>query len=131
MFVCVCVYVCACACGVSAPLQNRFRKIPHTLFPFASHFITSHVHDGAPVRIHYLDEGEAKANETILCMHGEPTWCFLYRNMIPGLVEAGFRVICPDLPGFGKSDKPAKQEDHSFERWVRFCVACRRVRDVP
>lgn len=53
-------------------------------------------------------------------MHGEPTWSYLYRHMIPPLVAAGYRVIAPDLPGFGRSDKPAHREDISYERQVNW-----------
>lgn len=60
--------------------------------------------DGTTLRLHYLDEGRGDG-EIILCMHGQPSWSYLYRKMIPILVGAGFRVIAPDLIGFGKSDK--------------------------
>ncbi len=68
-------------------------------------------------RIHYVDEGP-RDGETILLMHGQPSWSFLYRHMIPPLVEQGYRVIAPDLVGFGKSDKPLKQSDHSYQMHV-------------
>jgi haloalkane dehalogenase len=63
--------------------------------------------------------------DPILMLHGEPSWSFLYRKMIPVLVAAGHRVVCPDLVGFGRSDKPVRREDHSYARhveWVRACV---------
>lgn len=66
------------------------------------------------LRIHYVDVGPRDA-DPILLMHGEPSWSYLYRNMIPPLVAAGHRVIAPDLIGFGKSDKPAKRSDHSYQ----------------
>lgn len=66
------------------------------------------------IRIHYVDVGPRDA-DPILLMHGEPSWSYLYRNMIPPLVAAGHRVIAPDLIGFGKSDKPAKRSDHSYQ----------------
>ncbi len=94
--------------------EGRFLKIPRNVFPFQSNYIMSNTH--GRLRIHYLDEG--KGRETILCMHGEPSWCFLYRHMIPLLVRAGYRVVCPDLVGFGKSDKPASRGDYSYERQV-------------
>lgn len=68
-------------------------------------------------RIHYLDEGEKNA-PPILLLHGEPSWCYLYRKMIPILVEAGFRVVVPDLLGFGKSDKPIKTKAYSYQLQV-------------
>ena len=64
-------------------------------------------------RVHYLDEGPPDG-ETLLLLHGEPTWSYLYRKMIPIFTSAGYRVIAPDLVGFGKSDKPAKKSDYSY-----------------
>ena len=69
------------------------------------------------LRIHYVDEGE-KEKLPILLMHGEPSWCYLYRKMIPILLDAGYRVIAPDLIGFGRSDKLAKKEDYSYQQQV-------------
>ena len=66
-------------------------------------------------RVHYLDEGDPNAKETILCLHGEPAWSFLYRNMIPTFVKAGYRVIAPDFIGFGKSDKYTSMENYNHE----------------
>lgn len=67
------------------------------------------------LRMHYLDEGEAgEGGLTWLCLHGNPAWSYLYRKMIPVLLEAGHRVVAPDLVGFGKSDKPKKDSFHSF-----------------
>lgn len=68
-------------------------------------------------RIHYLDEGP-KAGQTVLLMHGQPSWSYLYRHMIPLLVKAGFRVIAPDNVGYGKSDKPIRQSDHNYQMHV-------------
>jgi len=98
--------------------ERCFASIPKKIFPYEPNYINTEVHGN--VRIHYLDEGKKSSKETILCMHGEPSWCFLYRKMIPGLVQAGYRVVCPDLPGFGKSDKPSKQTDYSYERMVNW-----------
>jgi len=69
--------------------------------------------EGEHLRMHYLDEGD-KNGELILLLHGEPSWSYLYRKMIPGLVAAGYRVIAPDLIGFGKSDKPVHQKDVTY-----------------
>ncbi|MFX1499268.1 MAG: haloalkane dehalogenase [Promethearchaeota archaeon] len=69
------------------------------------------------IRIHYIDEG-LKDSEVILLMHGEPSWSFLYRYMIPPLIKADFRVLAPDLVGFGRSDKPADQADHTYAKHV-------------
>lgn len=67
------------------------------------------------LRVHHLDEG---SGPTVLCFHGEPTWSYLYRHMLDRLVAAGHRVVCPDLPGFGRSDKPTDQAWYSYERHV-------------
>lgn len=94
--------------------DERFRDLPD--FPYQAHYFESRSH--GRLRIHYLDEGPRDATQTILLMHGEPSWCYLYRHMIQPLAKAGFRVIAPDLVGFGKSDKPAKRTDLSYERHV-------------
>ena len=73
--------------------------------------------EGGTLRVHYLDEGPADA-DPVLLLHGEPSWSYLYRHMIPILVEAGHRVIVPDLVGFGKSDKPTRMEDYTYARHV-------------
>lgn len=86
-------------------------------FPFAPHYTSIRTDDGTPLRIHHLDEGP-KDGPVVLCMHGQPTWSYLYRKMIPPLTQAGMRVIAPDLPGYGKSDKPAAREDYSYQRQV-------------
>ena len=93
-----------------------------TDFPFAPHYREiSDAATGTPLRIHYIDEGPADA-PVVLMMHGEPTWSYLYRHMIGPVVAAGYRVIAPDLIGFGKSDKPAAQSDYSYAAhvgWMR------------
>ncbi|MFX1590979.1 MAG: haloalkane dehalogenase [Promethearchaeota archaeon] len=71
------------------------------------------------IRIHYVDEG-SKNSEVVLLMHGEPSWSFLYRHMIPPLIKASFRVIAPDLVGFGRSDKPTEQSDHTYSRHIEW-----------
>jgi haloalkane dehalogenase len=78
--------------------------------------------EGGQLRVHYLDEGPKDA-APILLMHGEPTWSFLYRKMIPILVQAGHRVIAPDLVGFGRSDKPSKRDDYTYQRHVDWMTA--------
>lgn len=69
------------------------------------------------LRMHYIDEGPRNAS-VVLMLHGEPSWSFLYRKMIPIVSDAGYRVIAPDLIGFGRSDKPTKQEDYSYQRHI-------------
>ncbi len=90
--------------------DRRFARLPN--FPFAPHFCEV---DG--LRVHYVDEGPRDA-APVLLMHGEPTWSFLYRHMIPLLVAAGHRAVAPDLIGFGRSDKPARRDDYSYQRHV-------------
>ena len=91
-------------------------------YPFKPHYTTVKTEDGSDLRIHHLDEGATDA-PIVLCMHGQPVWSYLYRKMIPLLVADGFRVIAPDLPGYGKSDKPASREDYSYERQVAWMGA--------
>ena len=67
------------------------------------------------LRVHHLDEGPADG-ETVLLMHGEPSWSFLYRHMVPVLTAAGQRCVAPDLVGFGRSDKPAARDDYTYRR---------------
>ena len=90
--------------------DERFANLPD--YPFAPHYAEV---DG--VRIHYVDEGPAHA-APLLLMHGEPSWSYLYRKMIPILVGAGHRVVAPDLVGFGRSDKPAAGADYTYQRHV-------------
>lgn len=84
-------------------------------FPFEPHYVEVDAGDGDQLRVHYLDEGDG---ELILCMHGQPSWSYLYRKMIPLLVDAGFRVVAPDLVGFGKSDKPVNRNDYTYANHV-------------
>jgi haloalkane dehalogenase len=78
--------------------------------------------DEATLRVHYLDEGPRDA-APVLLMHGEPSWSYLYRHMIPPLVAAGHRVVAPDLVGFGRSDKPTRMDDYSYARHVGWMAA--------
>ncbi len=71
------------------------------------------------INIHYIDEGSENTN-TVLLLHGEPTWGYLYRNFIDPLVEKGLRVVVPDLPGFGKSDKLSEREGYTYEKFVKW-----------
>jgi len=96
-------------------LDEQFAHLPE--FPFAPHYATVTAADGTELRVHYLDEGPRDA-APVLLMHGEPSWSFLYRRVIPVLVAAGHRVIAPDLVGFGRSDKPADVGDYSYAAHV-------------
>jgi haloalkane dehalogenase len=102
--------------------DDRFVDLPD--FPFAPHYAEIDDGEGGRLRVHYLDEGPADG-EVVLLMHGEPSWCFLYRTMIPVLVDAGLRCIAPDLVGFGRSDKPVGRDDYTYARhveWMRQLV---------
>ena len=95
--------------------DERFDKLEN--YPFAPHYREVDDTEGGQLRIHYLDEGPADG-DVVLLIHGQPVWSYLYRFMIPPLVEAGFRVVVPDLVGFGRSDKPTRQEDYTYARHV-------------
>jgi haloalkane dehalogenase len=83
-------------------------------YAFAPNYLEVEDGEGGSLRIHYLDEGP-RNGLPVLLLHGEPSWSYLYRKMIPGLVAAGYRVIAPDLIGFGRSDKPADRNDYSYQ----------------
>ncbi len=93
--------------------DERFASLPG--WAFAPRYV-----DDLPgcegLRVHYVDEGSEAAPATALCLHGNPTWSYLYRHMIPVFAGAGLRVVAPDLIGFGRSDKPVDPAWHSFER---------------
>ncbi|HUR88230.1 MAG TPA: tRNA adenosine(34) deaminase TadA [Ramlibacter sp.] len=95
--------------------EDRFVNLPG--YPWTAHFI-SDLPALAGLRMHYLDEGPADASVTWLCLHGNPAWSYLFRKMIPAFLEAGDRVVAPDMIGFGKSDKPKKDSAHTFT-WHR------------
>ncbi|MGZ8665638.1 MAG: haloalkane dehalogenase [Solirubrobacterales bacterium] len=88
--------------------EERFEELPG--FAYEPHYVEV---DG--LRLHHVDEGEGP---TVLCFHGEPSWSYLYRQMLESLVASGHRVVCPDLVGFGRSDKPADQRFYTYERHV-------------
>lgn len=105
------------------PLREDALRTPDAQFadlpgyPWPPHYL-SDLPALAGLRMHYLDEGPADAPRTWLCLHGNPAWSYLYRKMIPVFLAAGDRVVAPDLIGFGKSDKPKKDDAHSFS-WHR------------
>lgn len=88
--------------------DERFANLPD--FPFEPNYVEL---DG--LRMHYVDAGPRDATETVLMLHGEPSWSFLYRKMIPIFAEAGFRAVAPDLIGFGRSDKPTERSGYSYK----------------
>jgi haloalkane dehalogenase len=100
----------------------RFADLPD--YDFAPHYTEIPAGDSAgTLRVHHVDEGPAGAAETILLLHGEPSWSFLYRHMIPVLTHAGYRCVAPDLVGFGRSDKPTARTDYTFQRHVDWMTA--------
>ena len=91
--------------------DERFANLPG--YPFAPRYCDD-LEGYRDMRVHYLDEGPRNAAKTFLCLHGQPTWSYLYRRMIPVFTSAGHRVVAPDLLGFGKSDKPADDARYTF-----------------
>ncbi len=93
--------------------DERFEQLPG--YAYEPHYVEV---DG--LRLHHLDEG---SGPTVLCFHGEPDWSYLYRHMLDELVATGHRVVCPDLVGFGRSDKPTDQRWYTYERHVEHVTA--------
>lgn len=105
--------------------DERFANLPD--YPFAPHYVEV---DG--VRIHYVDEGP-RDGEPVLMLHGEPSWSYLYRKMIPLFTAAGYRAIAPDLVGFGRSDKPTQRSDYTYQRhvdWMRGVIESLDLQDI-
>ena len=105
--------------------EERFLNLPG--YDFEARYI-----EIGDLRMHYIDEGPKDA-DPVLLLHGEPSWSYLYRSMIPPIVEAGLRAIAPDLIGFGKSDKPAEQSEYSYERhvaWMRGFLESLDLRNI-
>ena len=104
--------------------DDRFNGLPG--YAFEPHYVD------VGLRMHYVDEGPRDA-APILLLHGEPSWSFLYRRMIPVLLRAGHRVVAPDLIGFGRSDKPVDRDEHTYARhveWVTRLVLALDLRDA-
>jgi haloalkane dehalogenase len=107
--------------------DSRFEVLSD--FPFEPNYIEINDADLGPLRIHYLDEGP-RDGHVITMLHGQATWSYSFRKMIPILTAAGYRVIAPDLVGFGRSDKPSDWESHTFERHVNWLRATLDQLDV-
>src|SRR5687768_6006712 len=103
--------------------DHRFSDLPD--YPFAPRYVEVPSGDGGALRMHYVDHSEGSGGPPVLMLHGEPTWSFLYRKVIPVIGAAGRRAIAPDLIGFGRSDKPAERGDYTYQRhidWLRAFV---------
>jgi haloalkane dehalogenase len=99
--------------------DDRFDGL--TDYPFSPNYEEIPDGDGGKLRVHYVDEGPRDA-PPVLMLHGEPSWSYLYRKMVPVIVAAGYRAIAPDLVGFGRSDKPTNREDYTYQGhvdWMR------------
>ncbi len=107
--------------------DERFENLPG--YPYEPNYEKVPDGEGGSLRIHYVDEGPRDA-EPALLMHGEPSWSYLYRKMIPIIVEAGYRAVAPDLPGFGRSDKPADRNDYTYQRHVDWMQAWLNAMDM-
>ncbi len=95
--------------------DDRFQDLAD--YAFDPNYVEIDDSEGGKLRVHYVDEGPRDA-DPVLMMHGEPTWSYLYRHMIPRFTTAGHRAIAPDLIGFGKSDKPTERSDYTYARHV-------------
>lgn len=98
-------------------------------WPHEPHY-TEIRHDNQALRIAHVDTGPRDAKNVVLCMHGEPSWSYLYRKMIPVFTGAGHRVIAPDLVGFGRSDKPSATSDYTYERHVDWMSQWLTINDL-
>lgn len=97
--------------------DERFINLPDFDFPVQYETVSDPTGDD-DLRVAYFDLGPRDAKETVLLLHGEPSWSFLYRKMFPGLLAAGYRVVAPDLLGFGRSDKPTPRSEYTYARHV-------------
>ena len=112
------------------PKVTDFLRTPDDCFNGLPDFAyTPHYTQVGGLRVAHIDEGPRDA-PVVLLMHGEPTWSFLYRKMIPVLLAAGFRVVAPDLVGFGRSDKPARPSDYSYANHVHWMNAWLAANDL-
>lgn len=107
--------------------DDRFANLPD--YTFAPHYLDT-LSDYEGLRVHYVDEGPRDARATFLCLHGQPSWAYLYRKMIPVFVRSGARVIAPDWLGFGRSDKPVDDEVYTFNFHRNMMLAFIRALDL-
>jgi haloalkane dehalogenase len=95
--------------------DDRFRNLSG--YPFDPNYVEVSDGEGGSLRIHYVDEGPEEG-DPVLLMHGEPSWSYLYRKMIPVILDAGHRAVAPDLVGFGRSDKPTERSHYTYQSHV-------------
>ncbi|MEE9253338.1 MAG: alpha/beta fold hydrolase [Pseudomonadales bacterium] len=107
--------------------DERFEGLPDRDFQPHCQDVSSG--QGENLRMAYVDVGPRDA-EVVLCVHGEPSWSYLYRRMIPVFTDAGLRSVAPDLIGFGRSDKPANREDYTYQRHVDWMTAWLEALDL-
>lgn len=110
--------------------DDCFSQLPD--YAFQPHYVSVDDTEGGQLRLHYVDEGRKNA-PVVLMLHGEPSWSYLYRKMIPILANAGYRVIAPDLIGFGRSDKPTEQSDYTHIRhiqWIGSLLTQLQLKDI-
>ena len=110
--------------------DDRFASLPG--YPFEPQYLEVRDGEGGELRVQYVDEGPGDA-DPVLLLHGEPSWSFLYRKMIPVITAAGHRAVAPDLVGFGRSDKPSKRDDYTYQRhvdWMRELLEQLDLRNV-
>ena len=107
--------------------DERFANLPE--YPFAPSYADVSATDGMSLRMHYVDDGPSRGR-VLLLLHGEPTWSYLYRKMIPHFTAAGYRSIAPDLIGFGRSDKPVERGAYTYANHVGWLAALLAGLDV-
>jgi haloalkane dehalogenase len=110
--------------------EERFEGLPD--WPYRANYVEIADADGTRLRIHYVDVGP-RDGAPVLLLHGEPSWSYLYRHIIADLAAKGRRVIAPDLVGFGRSDKPARREDYTYERhvaWMSAWLDAMQLKDI-
>ncbi|HAS45204.1 MAG TPA: haloalkane dehalogenase [Microscillaceae bacterium] len=107
--------------------DSQFDNLPG--YPFEPKYVS--VDDA--LQMHYIDEHPEGATETVLMLHGEPSWSYLYRKMVPVIAKAGYRAVAPDLIGFGRSDKPTKTSDYTYKShltWVKAFIDKLGLKDI-
>lgn len=107
--------------------DTLFENLPN--WPYSPKYFTD-LEDYHNLRVHYIDEGPQNAKDVFLCLHGQPTWSYLYRKMIPIFLKSGARVVAPDWLGFGRSDKPVQDETYTFHFHRNMAISFLRRLDL-